>query len=606
MNPRSVYNKIKEFHTFVEEEDVDLILMSESWEREKLRLEEIVKLEDHIVISNVYQRSGRGGRPAIIVNEKKYHIQNLTNTLIQIKWGVEAVWCLITPKNVSQDSKIQKIVCGAIYSKPNSKSKTDLLDHIAEAYHILSTKYGRGLHFIIAGDTNELKLDSILSLSPNLIQVVNKPTRIDSITGSQKMLDPIIMTLSSYYQEPEVLDPLDPDPDKDGKPADHKIVLQKPISVINNKSSRSTREVRFRPIPQSGLDQFQTWLIGETWEDVYGAESAHQKAAIFQNKIVAKFDEIFPQKTRQISSDDAPWISHKIKVMLRKKKRIYRRQRKSEVWSNMNKLCKDQIKSAKASFYNEQIADLKTKKPHQWYSSLKRLSSFDQHKTEPLYVQEISQLSDQEQAERIADHVTFIPNQFEPLKKCDIDIPPFSIEDIPQFPPSLVWLQLTKLRTNKSTVSGDIPAKLWKTFAAYFAEPLTDIINTSLAKGQYPDIFKFEVQTPVAKVRPCLKLDQIRSISGLLTADKIMESLISEIMIGDMRAKMDVSQYGNQKNISIQHYLINMIHRILTAIDNNTKRETFAVVASLIDWQSAFKRQCPKLGVQSFIQNSVR
>ena len=30
MNPRSVYNKVEEFHTFVEEEEVDLLLMSES------------------------------------------------------------------------------------------------------------------------------------------------------------------------------------------------------------------------------------------------------------------------------------------------------------------------------------------------------------------------------------------------------------------------------------------------------------------------------------------------------------------------------------------------------------------------------------------------
>ena len=232
MNPRSVYNKIEEFHTFVEEEEVDLVLMSESWEREELTLQEIINLEDHVVISNVHQRTGKGGRPAIIVNKEKYIVQNLTNTSIQIKWGIEAVWCLLTPKNVTQNSKIKNIACAAIYSKPNSKCKTELLDHIAEAYHTLSTKYGRGLHFIIGGDTNELKLDAILSLSPNMIQIVKLPTRIDPKTGSKKMIDPIIMTLSSYYQEPIVMEPLDPDPDKNGKPSDHKIILAKPISVI--------------------------------------------------------------------------------------------------------------------------------------------------------------------------------------------------------------------------------------------------------------------------------------------------------------------------------------------------------------------------------------
>ena len=41
LNPRSVYNKTNEFHTFVEQEEIDLLFMSESWEREHLTLEEI-------------------------------------------------------------------------------------------------------------------------------------------------------------------------------------------------------------------------------------------------------------------------------------------------------------------------------------------------------------------------------------------------------------------------------------------------------------------------------------------------------------------------------------------------------------------------------------
>ena len=135
INPRSVYNKVKEFHTFVEQEEVDLIFMSESWEREELTLQEIIKLDNHEVVSNVFQRKGKGGRPAIIVNKKNFDVQNLTNTLINIKWGLEVVWCLLTPKNANSKSKIQKIACASVYCKPSSKYKTDLHDHIAEAYN---------------------------------------------------------------------------------------------------------------------------------------------------------------------------------------------------------------------------------------------------------------------------------------------------------------------------------------------------------------------------------------------------------------------------------------------------------------------------------------
>ena len=238
MNPRSVYNKVDEFHAFVEEEEVDLLFMSESWEREHLTLDQIIKLEDHAVISNVFQRTGKGGRPAIIVNKVKYEVQNVTNSLNQIPWGVEAVWCILTPKNVSHDSKIQKIACCSLYSKPDSRKKSLLLDHISEAFNILSKKYGRGVHFIIAGDTNDLRLDTILSLSPNFRQIVQDWTRLNP----PALLDPILTTLSNYYQVPQCLDPLDPDPDKNEKKSDHRIVLAKPVNVINNRSARRFRK----------------------------------------------------------------------------------------------------------------------------------------------------------------------------------------------------------------------------------------------------------------------------------------------------------------------------------------------------------------------------
>ena len=73
-----------------------------------------------------------------------------------------------------------------------------------------------------------------------------------------------------------------------------------------------------------------------------------------------------------------------------------------------------------------------------------------------------------------------------------------------------------------------------------------------------------------------------------------------------MKVNLDPAQYGNQKGISIEHYLINMIHRILSAVDNKGRRDTFAVIANFIDWNNAFPRQCPKLGIESFIRNGVR
>ena len=84
-------------------------------------------------------------------------------------------------------------------------------------------------------------------MSPKLVQIVNKPTRTDKSTGEKAMLDPVIMTMSKYCQEPEILAPLDSDPDKNGTASDHNIVKVKQISTINNQSARITQKIVVQP-----------------------------------------------------------------------------------------------------------------------------------------------------------------------------------------------------------------------------------------------------------------------------------------------------------------------------------------------------------------------
>ena len=98
LNRRSAMNKIEEIKTFIEEEDIDLAIISESHDWENKRLENHINLNNHMVIWNLDQRptKEKGGRPAIIANKEEYEIENLTNTTIAIPWGVEITWALLT------------------------------------------------------------------------------------------------------------------------------------------------------------------------------------------------------------------------------------------------------------------------------------------------------------------------------------------------------------------------------------------------------------------------------------------------------------------------------------------------------------------------------
>ena len=66
----------------------------------------------------------------------------------------------------------------------------------------------------------------------------------------------ILRRVPNFYQVPICLPPLDADPGSGGKPSDHLIVIYEPINVLNNKPSRTVREILVRPMKQSGIDLF--------------------------------------------------------------------------------------------------------------------------------------------------------------------------------------------------------------------------------------------------------------------------------------------------------------------------------------------------------------
>ena len=110
------------------------------------------------------------------------------------------------------------------------------------------------------------------------------------------MLDPIFTTLAKYYQQPEAKPPLDNDPEKNGKPSDHDIIIMKPITSVHNIPARRTKSVKFRPLPQSGIDKMSRWIQTQSWEDIFNAETAHDKAQGLKDMLMDKLNEYLPEK----------------------------------------------------------------------------------------------------------------------------------------------------------------------------------------------------------------------------------------------------------------------------------------------------------------------
>ena len=603
INPRSIYKKSVEFSLLLDQYNADVICMSESFERESKPLQEFLNFENYEVISMVKKRDFKGGNPAILINKQKYIIRKICPDPITVPIGVEAIWALISPRN-NNSKKFQHIaICSLYYRGPKSTKKQELFDHIGETYHYLSAKYGTNMEFILAGDTNRLNLSPILNLSPRLIQTVKVPTRLNP----DVTLDPIITTLSKYYLEPETKPPINPDNDDAGRPSDHLVVLMRPISAALPIPPRVYKTVQTQPITESGLQLFRAWIKEQRWLDIYSCSDVHEKAAKFQALIMDSFKKCFPVKTFKICEDDQPWISKSLKKLDRLRKREFFKHKRSTKWEYLNKKFQEKCEDEKRKYYANIVTDLKESNISQWYSKVKRMAGQLSPSLSPdTCVEELSGLSDKEQADRIADHYASISSQYEPIRSEDFEEYSSGKFRPPKISVAKVVKVIKSMNKKAAAVPGDLPIKIISEFCDELSRPLTHLINSCLTLGKYPDIWKIEYVTPVPKVLPPEKLKDLRKISGLLNFSKITDKILAEFIAQDMKDSRDTSQYGNQKKIGTQHYLVNLLHKILTSLDETTNNKSIAVLLQMIDWSQAFDRMSHTLGIQSFVKNGVR
>ena len=100
-NPRSVYNKSNQLKHFILEEEVDVMCLSETWERVEKPLSTVIDIDGYEIISNPFVRKNKGGRPAIIVNSAKFNVHNLSQSEISTPWKIECVWAMLSLKNTT-------------------------------------------------------------------------------------------------------------------------------------------------------------------------------------------------------------------------------------------------------------------------------------------------------------------------------------------------------------------------------------------------------------------------------------------------------------------------------------------------------------------------
>ena len=292
-----------------------------------------------------------------------------------------------------------------------------------------------------------------------------------------------------------------------------------------------------------------------------------------------------------------------LKNLLRKIKREFYKNRTSPKWRKMKKKFKKLKRKTVRNFYSNFVSELKVSNPSKWYSMAKRLGAEKPNSDGELKVECLQGFDNEQSAEKVAEHFSQISKEYSPLNTSELPayLPAPEVLVVNQCD---VEDRLFKLRNRKSTQPTDLPSKVRKMLSSELSKPITNIINSCLKEHHYPKLWKHEWVVPAEKVNHPKVLKDLRKISLTSEFSLVFEGFIKDWIMEDIAKNVDRSQFGNQKGTSTEHLLVKLMDKILGLIDKNPNRS--AVIASMLDWASAFDRQDPTLAIKKFIKMGVR
>ena len=131
-----------------------------------------------------------------------------------------------------------------------------------------------------------------------------------------------------------------------------------------------------------------------------------------------------------------------------------------------------------------------------------------------------------------------------------------------------VLKEIRRLSSKKAVQETDIPVKILKENADFFAQNICRQFNEVICSSKFLATFKFGDITPVFKKGNRNQKDNYRPISILPIISKIFEKLICRQLSNHFDNIFSKFQCGFRKGFSAQHCLLLMIEKWKKAVDN--------------------------------------
>ncbi|RWR98484.1 rna-directed dna polymerase from mobile element jockey-like protein, partial [Dinothrombium tinctorium] len=152
---------------------------------------------------------------------------------------------------------------------------------------------------------------------------------------------------------------------------------------------------------------------------------------------------------------------------------------------------------------------------------------------------------------------------------------------------SLSELEEVIFSMKNSTPSDDfITAEYLKTFFSTINNTLLDMINSSLITGDFPDILKTSILTPIPKIKNSKKVEELRGIHILSYIEKALERVVYKQVLEHFEENnlLVAEQSGFRKGNSCESSIQLLLHEWLNNIEDNK-----IILTIFLDFTRAFE-----------------
>ncbi|MCG7869675.1 MAG: endonuclease/exonuclease/phosphatase family protein [Candidatus Thiodiazotropha taylori] len=589
-NIQSLSNKVDILES--ELSKFDVVCLSETWLDHRTTDNDINMHGFNVPYRRDRQGDNHGGI-CVYVKENVYAKRRADLELQDI----ECLW-------IEVSSNRNKLLIGTFYRPPNSPPSTleSIENSIGLAYDTNIDK------ILITGDFN---LDTLKSASSrkietlcqyfNLHNLINEPTHFTE--SSSSIIDLILTSNKHGVLLSGVGEPCLEQAVRYHCPIFCVLDFKKPVTKV------FSRQVWL--YDRGEYDALREEISNFDWQSL-----KHQDIDTYTKNvtdyIINTSKKHIPNKIVKIRKSDPPWLSSKIKRMMRKRKKLYDKYKRTNNvndhtnYKTFRNKVTNEIRQTK-KLMNENLANKLLNsdlRPKDYWKTLKHFINKEQSfSIPPLKVDGIVVEEDLEKATALNDYFTeqtILDDTHASLPAT----PPADFHSLSSIviTPDEVQSVLQSLTIGKAAGPDSISNRLLKELAIPLSGPLCDLFNFSLHSGQVPSTWKEANVTPVHKKDDPSVISNYRPISLLNTVGKVMEKIVHKHVFNFCRDNSILTslQSGFVPGDSTVNQLVDLYNTFCKALDEGKEvRAVFCDISKAFDrvWHRGLLYKLRRIGI---------